>query len=294
MPVNKVRRKGSYAPLSAHYYKDDAIADAGEAAELLYVRGLAFCADVLSDGFISDRQLERFVGVGMRDAPKRAKKLGEVGLWERVAGGWQVSGWLKWNRSKDDITELNRQDSDRKTTKPAQPEDDVPPPTDADAPPDSDPNPNGIRTESGPGTDRSPDGIPPRAHGRAQTPLHATPRHSSSAAADAPASPINAGMIVGAWTDAVKANGSKSIPPGMRGQVGSDAKELLDAGTNPEIVLQAAKDCGAKGFATLKREVVALQAAPNRNVRQIRPMGPGYDANGEPIRDPKSNVWMER
>ena len=44
VPNNKVRRNGSYAPLSSRYYKDDAIILAGERAELLYVRGLAFSA----------------------------------------------------------------------------------------------------------------------------------------------------------------------------------------------------------------------------------------------------------
>ena len=76
MAVNEIRRNGSFAPLSARYYQDSAIAGLDERAELLYVRGLAFCADMLSDGFISDTQLVQFVGVKMRDAPKRAERLG--------------------------------------------------------------------------------------------------------------------------------------------------------------------------------------------------------------------------
>lgn len=116
MAVNKVRRNGSYAPLSAHYYKDDALAEAGERAELLFVRGLAFCADVLSDGFISDIQLTRFVGVGMTDATKRAKKLADVGVWIRddERGGYVVRSWDKWNQSLDEIKEKQRKDAERK------------------------------------------------------------------------------------------------------------------------------------------------------------------------------------
>lgn len=114
MTVNKVRRNGSYAPLSAHYYKDDAIAEAGEAAELLYVRGLAFCADILSDGFISDTQLTRFVGVGMRDTKKRATRLVEVGLWQREKAGYRVTAWLRWNRSREEIGEIAKRDTERK------------------------------------------------------------------------------------------------------------------------------------------------------------------------------------
>jgi hypothetical protein len=121
MAVNKVRRNGSFAPLSARYYMDDAVATAGEKAELLYVRGLAFCADTLSDGFITDVQLARFVGAGLTAVPTRAKKLCQVGLWERVEGdllggeaGYRVVAWLKHNRSRAEIEAAMRADSNRK------------------------------------------------------------------------------------------------------------------------------------------------------------------------------------
>lgn len=149
MPVNRVKRNGSYAPLSAHYYKDDAIDEAGEAAELLYVRGLAFCADILSDGFISERQLARFVGVGMFDAQERADRLVDVELWDRVQGGYRVRSWLDWNRSREEITDFQKKDADRK--RPAGRKDSTGPPT---TPPDggrtdSERNPDGVHTDSG-------------------------------------------------------------------------------------------------------------------------------------------------
>lgn len=118
MAVNQVKRNGSYAPLSAHYYKDDAIAEAGPMAELLYVRGLAFCADVLSDGFISDMQLARFVGVGIPTPRKHAERLVIVGLWEKAQqdhiAGFQVKAWAKWNLTKAQIQEKQRKDAARK------------------------------------------------------------------------------------------------------------------------------------------------------------------------------------
>ena len=116
MTVNRTRRNGSYAPLSAHYYKDDAIAVVGEKAELLYVRGLAFCADVLSDGFISDVQLTRFVGAGLSGVTSRASSLDRSGLWVRDddMGGYWVRGWEKWNYSRAEIQERLQKDSERK------------------------------------------------------------------------------------------------------------------------------------------------------------------------------------
>lgn len=123
MAINRIRRNGSYAPLSAHYYKDDAIVAAGERAELLYLRGLAFCADVLSDGYISDAQLTRFVGVGLTGARQRAKRLVEVGLWERVeealfgdekGSGYRVVAWPRWNLTKAEIRAKQDRDAARK------------------------------------------------------------------------------------------------------------------------------------------------------------------------------------
>lgn len=191
MAVNKIRRNGSYAPLSAHYYKDDAVDEAGLDAELLYVRGLAFCADVLSDGFISDRQLVRFVGVGMTDAVDRAKVLVEVRLWERVEGGYRVRSWLDWNRSRAEITDYQARDAARKRGGSESGRNDPDPPDDPPRGGDerSDRNPNGIRVEGRPESeppsdrtsDRSPEGFQPRAGARARTPRNSTPRNSSGA-----------------------------------------------------------------------------------------------------------------
>lgn len=116
--ANKVRRKGSYAPLSAHYYKDERIALAGEKAELLYVRGLAFCAESLLDGFIADVQVERFVGAGLTGIKARASTLVALGLWSRDEdrGGYVVASWLHWNRSAADIQEQLRRDAARKAS----------------------------------------------------------------------------------------------------------------------------------------------------------------------------------
>jgi hypothetical protein len=116
VPNNKIRRNGSYAPLSSRYYKDDAVAVAGERAELLYVRGLAFCAEVLEDGFISDIQLQRFVGAGLSGIASRARALVDNELWQRddEKGGYWVISWLKWNQSREEITEKLQKDSHRK------------------------------------------------------------------------------------------------------------------------------------------------------------------------------------
>ncbi len=191
MALNKIRRNGSYAPLSAHYYKDDAIDEAGESAELLYVRGLAFCADVLSDGFISDRQLVRFVGVGMFDAPDRATRLVEVGLWERSEGGYWVRSWLGWNRSRAEITDSMAKDRGRKASSAGRSDSERPDPDPPNGGGQNDDGiPDGIPSESETPSVATPDGI----HPRARTPLHSTPRNSTplqDTQADPPAALID-------------------------------------------------------------------------------------------------------
>ncbi len=105
---------GPYAPLSATYYRDDALLEAGEKAEVLFTRGLAFSADSNSDGFITDRQLTMVLGIGLRGIPQRAAALVAVGLWERIDGGYNVRSWLKWNRSAAELGRMRKQDRERK------------------------------------------------------------------------------------------------------------------------------------------------------------------------------------
>jgi hypothetical protein len=173
------RRLGPYAPLSATYATDDAIIEAGEGPELLYVRGLAFCAASESDGFITRAQLKRYVGAGMDDVMDRAKVLVEVGLWEEEESGFLVRAWLKWNASAEELGRARRKDRERKATKKAetiQPETIAD--TDSEDVTDSVDHsariPDGIRTES----DGTPDGFQPRAgarvEARAGDSLHST------------------------------------------------------------------------------------------------------------------------
>jgi hypothetical protein len=111
------RRVGAYAKLLANYASDDAIIEAGEAAELLFCRGLAFCATSDADGFITDSQVVRYVGAGMRDAPKRARRLAEVGVWERLDGGYLVRSWTKIHPTSEEKGRRRKADRERKRTK---------------------------------------------------------------------------------------------------------------------------------------------------------------------------------
>jgi hypothetical protein len=111
------KSNGSYAPLSATYFRDDAILEAGPDAELLFVRVLAFLSDASSDGFITDRQVRYAVGYGLRNVQKRITKLQEVGLLEAVAGGFTPRSWHKWNKTAEEIGKNLKRDRERKALK---------------------------------------------------------------------------------------------------------------------------------------------------------------------------------
>jgi hypothetical protein len=115
-PSTPRRRVGAYAKLLANYAEDDAIIEAGEKAELLFVRSLAFCADSDQDGYISDSQLTRVVGAGMRDAAARAKRLVAVGLWTREQGGYMVRSWTKIHETAEERGRRLKADRERKAS----------------------------------------------------------------------------------------------------------------------------------------------------------------------------------
>lgn len=73
---------------------------AGPAASWLWLCGMGYCQDGLTDGFIPFAAL-KYLGV---ESPKPLKsKLVEAGLWDEVEGGWRVHDYLKHNRSSEEI-----------------------------------------------------------------------------------------------------------------------------------------------------------------------------------------------
>ena len=125
------QKPGIYVPLSAYYFDDVAIMEAGEDAELLYVRMLAYAArQIEREGFIPEQVVLSRLGIlpvvgtgggneggngGGSDAGTRAGKLVESGLLEKVDGGYRIRAWLKWNRSAEEVESTRQKDRDRKS-----------------------------------------------------------------------------------------------------------------------------------------------------------------------------------
>lgn len=115
----QVRRNGPYAPLSAFYADDDAIAQLDMAeddrAELLFIRSLAFCArDPNLRGGITRAVLETGRVLRRADINDTAKELVRVGLWSETPEGYRITRWAKWNRSPADIKKARAADAARK------------------------------------------------------------------------------------------------------------------------------------------------------------------------------------
>jgi hypothetical protein len=87
-----------YVKLDVEYAHDPKMIDAGPMAELLYVRALCFAKRSMKDGFIAERQLPA-VALGIPAPHKHAATLVEVGAWEKTTGGWNITSWLKRNKS---------------------------------------------------------------------------------------------------------------------------------------------------------------------------------------------------
>lgn len=118
-----MRKPGVYVALSAHYADDEKIMAAGEDAELLYVRMLAYCARTpMTEGWISDAVVMSRLGILPRpdeagtDAGSRAGKLVDVGLIRREGRGYRIISWLRWNRSIEEMGRERTRDRNRKTS----------------------------------------------------------------------------------------------------------------------------------------------------------------------------------
>lgn len=120
------KRPGTYAPLATHYYDDPKIIEAGEEAELLYVRMLAFASGQPEmEGVVPDRiARQRLAPTGSAtgkgtgsatgsDTGNILETLQNVGLIAREGDGWRITSWLRWNRSAADI-ERDRADDRRR------------------------------------------------------------------------------------------------------------------------------------------------------------------------------------
>lgn len=84
----------------------------GELAEVLWARLLDYCNEYGTDGLVIEGVPEQ---VCPRQTKKRVGALVDVGLLDKVIGGWQMHDFHEWNRPAAELQERNRQVSEARS-----------------------------------------------------------------------------------------------------------------------------------------------------------------------------------
>src|SRR5688500_11620702 len=83
------------------------VQQAGSHAFALYIAGLCYANEQLTDGYITERMLPVVFPV-IPQPKQRAKELVEAGLWEVVDGGWQIHDYLDVQSSAQTIRDKRK------------------------------------------------------------------------------------------------------------------------------------------------------------------------------------------
>jgi len=82
------------------------VAQCDTETKMLYIVGLTYCANQLTDGFIPEATLPLLAGMAGIDwqiAKQSAGKLLDVCLWVATHNGWQIPDYLEYNPSKEQV-----------------------------------------------------------------------------------------------------------------------------------------------------------------------------------------------
>ena len=103
-----------FVKLSVRYRVDFAHTRTSPHAELLFLRGMAYCGLNNTGGSIPEVDLPGLAtGLGRRYAALAAE-LEAGGYWQRSDTGWCVRSWDKWQHEFDQVAEKRRRDAERK------------------------------------------------------------------------------------------------------------------------------------------------------------------------------------
>lgn len=90
----------AYLKIECSVARNRKFVKAGPAPSWLWVCGLAYCQEGLTDGFIPSEALKY---LGVKNAAQLASHLVKAGLWDVVDGGWLVHDYLEHNKSAADV-----------------------------------------------------------------------------------------------------------------------------------------------------------------------------------------------
>jgi hypothetical protein len=103
----------TWIKLHNNFFRNPKVLAAGEDAALLYIQGLVYCSDSLTDGSIPTAALRTLTA--KKDARTLARVLVREGLWMETATGWQVHDYLKVQRSREQVESIREAGRERQT-----------------------------------------------------------------------------------------------------------------------------------------------------------------------------------
>lgn len=105
-----------YAAIDVGFPDDPKVIDAGDIAELVYLRCVLRCRQHLTDGVIDRRVLPRWLAGIRGKATTHMDRLVEVGLLCTHPDGWCIplNAWKKWNPTKLEVEEKRDAEKQRK------------------------------------------------------------------------------------------------------------------------------------------------------------------------------------
>lgn len=94
----------AWARLDDQFFYNKKIAQVDGPAKLLYIAGLVYVANQLTDGFIPERAVKFIASTAdVANCQEFASQLLDVGLWDATDGGYQIHDFLAWNPSREQV-----------------------------------------------------------------------------------------------------------------------------------------------------------------------------------------------
>jgi len=99
----------SWVKVDDQFFRHPKVLAAGRDARDLYLVGLTYCAQSLTDGFIPGAAMRVLAAEAeIETGPASAARLIAVGLWEVVEGGYVVTTAIPWARGHDPVNQEER------------------------------------------------------------------------------------------------------------------------------------------------------------------------------------------
>jgi hypothetical protein len=94
----------AWVKVDDQFFRHPKVMAAGRDARDLYLVGLCYCAQSLTDGFVPSQAVRVLAAEAEIDTgPASAARLVEVGLWEPTEAGYRVHDYLEYQPSKDQV-----------------------------------------------------------------------------------------------------------------------------------------------------------------------------------------------